>query len=176
MYDSKQEAWNDYETEVENVFDIEIDDTPSSDIVYNNTEPRTKYYYTNQKIMTSAIQKSIKRLKEMIQDGKNAEDPSSTIEENWESNFNDVKSDYPIWKDYIYSDDYNREYNVLSEIFWNDFNREYEDELSYFDDWRDWNQLEGQIEQIIDDIKNIPDKINKIKIDIGRLIISRCFQ
>jgi len=142
---------------------------------YNENKKQHWYFWEDEVTMRKCIIAAKTRLKEMIQSGSDCENDNSiesAVKEGWEDNLNDIQDDYPNWDDYYGSSDYYKEAGFISEIWWEDFNKNYEGELRNFKSWNSWRDLENQINKLIDDIDEIPGQILQARIETQREVLS----
>ncbi len=181
MFRSLQEVLSYYKDELANEIEMEYYEANAYNIVdnYNESKKAHWHFWEDNKLMQDCIQKAKTRLKEMLQNGKAAQDDDaieSAVKEQWEGNANGEQDKYPDWDDYEGSDDYYREASFISEIWWKDFNENYEEEMKYFGSYNDWRDFSNQIDGLDDEIDDMGKKIPEIILQVKRKVIDDIFE
>ncbi len=181
MFRSLQEALSYYNDELANEIESEYYEANAYNIVdnYNESKKAHWYFWGDNALMQDCIQKAKTRLKEILQDGSAAEDYDaieSAVKEQWQDNANGEQDEYPDWDDYRDSNDYSKEAKFISEMWQEDFNENYEEEMKYFRSYRDWRDLSGQIDKLDDEIDEMGKKIPEIILQVKKRVVSDIFE
>lgn len=179
MFDNVQEAQEYYEETLTQEMENEYYDSYAGNLILLDDDIKSSDWWETDTItLNKVIAKIQEQLKNMYQEANEIEngDYTNTIKDEWDDDLNGVKTDNPDWDEYKDSDDFYDEISFLQEIYWNDFNSNYEDELNELGDFDNVWQLTKKIKEVSNMLADIPEQIEKSKSIVMHETIDLCFE